>query len=139
MTMDVGFCLEALEQALGHLAAAIRWQPDAAYAYRLVGRIYAARQAWPQAAEALHLQATLAAEPRGSIWQIAGERDRPARRGKWPYAGGLQALITLPGAAPEPEVAGFESSRACLEVPCRGGCQATPPARSGRGRTGRAG
>ena len=58
-------------------------------------------------------------EQRGSIWQIAGERDRPARRGHWPYAGGLQALITPPGAAPEPEVAGFASSRACLEVPCR--------------------
>lgn len=43
----------ALQQALGHLAAAIRWQPDSAYAYRLVARIYAAQQAWPQAAEAL--------------------------------------------------------------------------------------
>ena len=60
----------------------------------------------PQAAEALHLQATLAA---GTTWEHladSGERDRPARRGKWPYAGGLQALITPPGAAPEPEVAG---------------------------------
>lgn len=44
---------QALQQALGHLAAAIRWQPDSVHAYRLAAQIYAARQAWPQAAEAL--------------------------------------------------------------------------------------
>lgn len=43
----------ALQQALGHLAAALRWQPDSIHAYRLAAQIYAAQQAWPQAAEVL--------------------------------------------------------------------------------------
>lgn len=52
-SMPVSQNAPALEQALGHLAAAIRWQPDSVQAYRLAGRIYAAQQSWPQAAEAL--------------------------------------------------------------------------------------
>jgi len=43
---------KALEQALGHLGAAVRWRPDHPHAYRLAGWIYMARQEWVQAAEA---------------------------------------------------------------------------------------
>lgn len=42
----------ALETALGHLAAAIRWRPDHPAALAQAGEVYAARQAWRQAAEA---------------------------------------------------------------------------------------
>lgn len=43
----------ALEQALGHLAAAIRWRPGNSRAYRMAGQVYAARADWQRAAEAL--------------------------------------------------------------------------------------
>ncbi len=42
----------ALEAALGHLAAAIRWRPEHPTAWAQAGEVYAARQAWRQATEA---------------------------------------------------------------------------------------
>lgn len=42
----------ALEAALGHLAAAIRWRPGHPAAMARAGDVYAARQEWRQAAEA---------------------------------------------------------------------------------------
>ena len=42
----------ALEAALGHLTAATRWRPEHPAALAQAGEIYAARQAWGQAAEA---------------------------------------------------------------------------------------
>ncbi|MGH2541762.1 MAG: hypothetical protein ACRDIB_03135, partial [Ardenticatenaceae bacterium] len=44
---------QSLEQALAHLAAAIRWRHDQAYAFRLASHVYGARREWLQAAEAL--------------------------------------------------------------------------------------
>jgi tetratricopeptide (TPR) repeat protein len=61
---------QALDQALGHLAAALRWQPDSVHAYRLASQIYAARQAWMQAAEALEQAQVL--EPKNTL--VAWER-----------------------------------------------------------------
>lgn len=40
---------DELQTALGHLAAARRWQPERAYAYRLAGQIYAAQHDWLRA------------------------------------------------------------------------------------------
>ncbi|MBA3532473.1 MAG: hypothetical protein H0T73_11170, partial [Ardenticatenales bacterium] len=44
---------EALDEALAHLAAAIRWRSDHPYAYRLAAHIYMARADWARAAEGL--------------------------------------------------------------------------------------
>ncbi len=51
---------EALDQALGHLGAAIRWRPDHSHAYRLAGWIYMARWEWIKAAEAFEQARRLA-------------------------------------------------------------------------------
>ncbi|MGH2544081.1 MAG: tetratricopeptide repeat protein, partial [Ardenticatenaceae bacterium] len=50
-TLPVAHDRGALEDALGHLAAAMRWRPDHEYPYRLAGQIYTARGEWLQAAE----------------------------------------------------------------------------------------
>ncbi len=43
----------AIEAALGHLAAAMRWRDDNEQAYWTAGRAYMAQAAWPSAADAL--------------------------------------------------------------------------------------
>lgn len=62
---------QALAQALGHLAAAMQWQPDSVHAYRLAARIYAAQQAWPQAAEALDTAQALDKDNALLAWERA--------------------------------------------------------------------
>lgn len=42
---------DALQAALGHLAAARHWQPERAFTYRLAGQIYAAQHDWLRAAQ----------------------------------------------------------------------------------------
>lgn len=59
----------ALEQALGHLGAAIRWRPDHPHAYRLAGWIYMARHEWPRAAEAFEQARRLAPQNPMADWE----------------------------------------------------------------------
>jgi hypothetical protein len=46
---------QALQEALGHLAAAVRWRPNDDYAHWLAGRIYIAQEDWLRAEEAYRL------------------------------------------------------------------------------------
>lgn len=59
----------ALDDALGHLSAAIRWRPDHFHAYRLAGRVYAARGDWIRAAEALEQAHERAPENPMPAWE----------------------------------------------------------------------
>ncbi|WP_029214901.1 tetratricopeptide repeat protein [Kallotenue papyrolyticum] len=63
--------VDALQAALGHLAAARRWQPERAYSYRLAGQIYAAQHDWLRASQE-YAQA-LAREPKNPLlaWESA--------------------------------------------------------------------
>ena len=60
---------EALDQALGHLGAAIRWRPDHSHAYRLAGWIYMARREWIKAAEAFEQARRLAPQHPLADWE----------------------------------------------------------------------
>ncbi len=60
---------QALDRALGHLAAAIRWQPHDAQAYRLAGQVYAARSDWSAAAHELELARTRAPKNPLVAWE----------------------------------------------------------------------
>ncbi len=61
----------ALDNALSHLATAIRWRPGQEYPYRLLGQVYAARHDWPKAAQALEHARALAPQNRLSTWESA--------------------------------------------------------------------
>lgn len=60
---------QALDAALGHLAAAAAWRPDDAYAHRLAGQIYMARGDWSRAAAALEQARTRAPDNPLSDWE----------------------------------------------------------------------
>ncbi len=61
---------EALDQALGHLGAAVRWRPDHPHAYRLAGRIYMARREWVKTVEAFEQARRLAPRHPMADWEV---------------------------------------------------------------------
>lgn len=61
----------ALQSALNYLAAAIRWRPQHAYAYRLTGQIYAARQDWLKAAASFDRAQALSSGNPLPAWESA--------------------------------------------------------------------
>lgn len=61
----------ALDQALAHLAAAKRWRSGNAYAFRLAGQVYAAREQWVNAANELEQAQALQPNDRLLAWERA--------------------------------------------------------------------
>ncbi|HYN89571.1 MAG TPA: hypothetical protein VER55_13635 [Ardenticatenaceae bacterium] len=108
---------QALDAALGHLAAAIRWRPDHAHAHRLTGHVYAARTDWEQAAAAL--EHARGQEPHNPLisWETGLIYER------------MWAVVRQESAEPVPvEVAAWqlEAPRNAVETPfCRPGAPQT--------------
>ena len=61
----------ALDDALARLAAAKRWRPQHAYAYRLAGQIYLARADWVRAASELERARALASDEPLIAWEAS--------------------------------------------------------------------
>ncbi|MDQ7030890.1 MAG: tetratricopeptide repeat protein [Ardenticatenia bacterium] len=96
----------ALDRALGHLSAAIRWRPDHSYAYRLAGQIYLAQEAWDKAVQAFEQARVLA--PRHPIvdWEtgLAYEQMERAIR-EAPSTPLIPRLAWAPVEAPDTPIA----------------------------------